>query len=333
MGDTTMCAAQLVAPGRIEAVEAPVPRPREGEVLVRSRRGSICGSDLHVMHDGFYRGTYPAAPGYPGHEGVGVVEDSRDPAFAPGDVVLAVPVPRDARCFAQWQVVKAASLIGLPREADPDRLLLAQQLGTTIFAMRRFWPPAVAGPAEGRAVAICGAGSAGLFFTALARLADFSRIVVADRAPSRLDIAAEFGADVVVDVRRDSFVDAVMESTGGEGADLVIEAVGYDETRVQCLQAVKTWGRVGYFGFPERPDGPSTWSYNDAWARRPTIEHSHSTQAEPGLTAFREAIDLIHSGAVDVTPFLDPVYPLARVAEAFEAARTQQGGKIAIDLR
>ncbi|RTL63674.1 MAG: hypothetical protein EKK42_27800 [Pseudonocardiaceae bacterium] len=329
---TSMRAAQLVAPGRIETVDAPVPVPGPGEVLVRSRRGSICGSDLHIVFDGFHRGAFPAAPGFPGHEGVGVVEESRDPGFATGDVVLAVPVPRDARCFAQWQVVKATSLVRLPRGADQNRLLNAQQLGTTIFAMRRFWPPAVAGPAEGRTMAICGAGSAGLFFTALGRLADFHTVVVADKAPARLAIAADYGADVVVDVRETSFVDAVMETTAGLGADLVVEAVGYDETRVQCLQAVRTCGRVGYFGFPERPDGPSTWSYNDAWTRRPTIEHSHSTQSEPGLTAFREAVDLIHSGAVDVAPFLSPVYPLDRIQEAFEAARDQRGGKIAVDL-
>ncbi|GAY09456.1 zinc-binding dehydrogenase [Pseudonocardia sp. N23] len=329
---TSMRAAQLVAPGRIEAVDVPVPVPAAGEVLVRSSRGSICGSDLHIVFDGFHRGAFPAAPGFPGHEGVGVVEESRDPAFAPGDAVLAVPVPRDARCFAQWQVVKASSLVPLPHGGDRHRLLMAQQLGTAIFAMRRFWPPAVAGPAEGRTIAICGAGSAGLFFTALARLADFATVVVADKAPVRLAIAADYGADVVVDVRESSFVDAVMETTSGLGADLVVEAVGYDETRIQCLQAVRTAGRVGYFGFPERPDGPSTWSYNDAWVRRPTIEHSHSTQSEPGLTAFREAVGLIHSGAVDVTPFLDPVYPLDRVQEAFEAARDRRGGKIAVDL-
>ena len=57
----------------------------------------------------------------------------------------------------------------------------------------------IAGPADGRTAAICGAGSAGLFFAQLARRAGFSTVVIADKAPSRLRIAKEFGADVVVD--------------------------------------------------------------------------------------------------------------------------------------
>jgi L-iditol 2-dehydrogenase len=157
-------------------------------------------------------------------------------------------------------------------------------------------------------------------------------VVIADKAPPRLRIAKELGADVVVDVTEGSFVEAVLDVTGGVGADLVIEAVGYDETRIQCLRAVRPRGRVGYFGVPEKPAVPSTWDYNEAWAKQPSIEHSHGTQIEPGLTAFREAIDLIHTGAVEVSPFLEPVYPLEQVQEAFEAAREQQAGKIAVAL-
>jgi L-iditol 2-dehydrogenase len=327
-----MRAAQLVAPGRLEVVEVPVPEIGDDEVMVRSHRGSICGSDLHIVFDGFYRDEFSAPPGFPGHEGVGIVEESRAAGFVPGDAVLVAPVPRDARCFAEWQAVAGRSLVKLPEGGDLDRLLMAQQLGTTVYAMRRFWPEAVAGPAAGLTAAICGAGSAGLFFSQLARRAGFSTVVIADKAPTRLRIAKEFGADVVVDVTERSFVEAVLETTGGVGADLAIEAVGYDETRIQCLHAVRQRGRIGYFGFPEKPEGPTTWDYNESWAKQPSIEHNHSTQTEPGLTAFREAIDLIHTGAIDVSPFLDPVFPLEQSQEAFEAARDQRGGKIAIAL-
>lgn len=328
-----MLAAQMVGPGRIEAVEAPVPVPGEGEVLLRSRRSSICGSDIHIVFDGFFRGDYPSAPGLPGHEGVGQVIESRSPDFAPGDWALAVPVPGAARCFADQQVVAAGSLIKLPDGGDPDRLLLGQQLGTVVYAFRRHWPVTL-GPsaAEGKTAAICGAGSAGLFFTQLARRAGFAQIIVADRSPLRLGFAKEFGADVVVEVPGQSFVEAVMDHTGGMGADLVVEAVGYDATRIECLEAVRYAGRVGYFGFPERPEGPTTWSYNLAWQKTPSIEIVTGTQREPGLRSFREAVDLIHSAQINVDPFLEPSYPLEQIQEAFDAARVQQGGKIAVRL-
>ena len=326
-----MRAAQMVAPGRLETVEVPIPEPGEGEVLVRTHRASICGSDLHVVFDGFYAGEYPAPPGFPGHEGVGVVERSRSAGFAPGDAVLVAPVPHAAGCFAEWQVVSERSLVTLPPGGDLDRLLMAQQLGTTIYAMRRFWPSTM-GSGEGRSVAICGAGSAGLFFTQLARRAGFSSVLIADKAPSRVALAAAFTVDAAVDVAQTPFVDAVAEMTGGVGADLVIEAAGYDETRIQCLRAVRPQGRIGHFGFPERPSGPTPWDFAEAWAKQPSIEHNHSTQLETGLTAFREAVDLIHSGAVDVTPFLEPVYRLEDTQHALEAARDQRGGKVTVDL-
>lgn len=326
-----MRAAQLVEPGRLEIVEAPVPEPGTGQALVAASRASICGSDLHIVFDNYFGGELPAAPGYPGHEGVGEIEASEAPGLVPGDWVLAVPNPGVARCYGERYVVDGTSLIKLPEGGDPDRLLMAQQLGTVVYSFRRHWPTDRF-DAEGKTVAICGAGSAGLFFVQLARRAGFARVIVADKAALRLDIATKFGADVTVEVPGQSFLEAVLDETGGVGADLVIEAVGYDATRIECLHAVRQSGRVGYFGFPERPSGESAWSFAEAWRKTPSIEVVNGTQREPGLRSFHEAIELIHSGAVDVDPFLEPVYPLEATQEAFEAAYTQRGGKVTVSL-
>jgi threonine dehydrogenase-like Zn-dependent dehydrogenase len=325
-----MKAAQIVEPGRVEVVEAPVPPPADGEALIRSHRASICGSDIHIVYDGFYLGDFPAPPGFPGHEGVGRVEHSRTAALKEGDWVLAVPNPPVARTYADFHVVPGSSLIALPDGGDPDRLLNAQQLGTVVYAFRRHWPATMS--AEGKTVAICGAGSAGLFFTQLARRAGFEKVIIADRAALRLDIAKRFGADVTVQVPTESFVDSVLEHTDGVGADLVIEAVGLDQTRIQCLDAVRFQGRVGYFGFPERPTKDATWSYQSAWQKTPTIEIVTGTQREPGLRSFREAIELIHGGEIDVDPFVTPVFPIEKAQEALDAARDRLAGKIAIEF-
>jgi L-iditol 2-dehydrogenase len=325
-----MKAAQLVERGRIEVTEAPIPTPADGEALVRSHRASVCGSDIHIVYDGFYLGEFPAPPGFPGHEGVGRVELSRTDGLKEGDWVLAVPNPPAARTYADFHSVIGSSLIALPEGGDPDRLLNAQQLGTVVYAFRRHWPSTMS--ADGKTVAICGAGSAGLFFTQLAKRAGFERVIIADRAELRLEIARDFGADVTVQVPNDSFVDSVLEHTDGIGADLVIEAVGLDETRVQCLDAVRPQGRVGYFGFPERPTKDSAWSYQAAWQKTPTIEIVTGTQREPGLRSFHEAIDLIHRGEVNVEPFVSPVFPIEKVQEALDAARDRLGGKIAIEF-
>ena len=326
-----MRAARLIGPGKLVVRDEPTPNPAEDEVLVRSKRASICGSDLHIVFDGFYRGSYPGPPGFPGHEGVGQVEESAGgDDLAPGSWVLAVPNPPAARCYAELQAVPRASLLALPDGGDPDRLLLAQQLGTVVFAFRRHWPAGRS--AEGATAAICGAGSAGLFFVQLCRRAGFAKVVVADRSPDRLAIAERFGADVRVEASGDAFVEAALDETAGQGADLVIEAAGYDATRIQCLEAVRKDGRVGYFGFPEQPSGHAPWSYGDAWRKTPSIEITNGTQLEPGLRSFKEAIALIHAGEIDVEPFLEDVFPLEEVQEAFEAAYDQRGGKIAVEL-
>jgi threonine dehydrogenase-like Zn-dependent dehydrogenase len=260
------------------------------------------------------------------------VRESRSDDFKPGDRVLAAPQPRFGRCFAERQVVPAGSLVRLPDGSDPGLQVLGQQLGTVVFAMRRFWP---GGPDRepGGSVAIFGTGAAGLLFVQLARLAGFTKIIVSDLTESRLALAARFGATTTVHAPGQSLVEAVLDETSGAGADLAIEAVGLDSTRIECLDAVRPGGRVGYFGFPETLSTESTWSFSRAWAKRASIEVVTGAQGEPGLVSFHEAVRLIASGTVDTAPLAADVYPLASLQDAFEAARERQGPKISVELR
>jgi L-iditol 2-dehydrogenase len=323
-------AGQLVEPGRFEVVEVDPPVPAEGQVLLESYRTSICGSDLHLVFNGMYRGEHPAPPGWPGHESVGTVLESRADGFEPGDRVLAAPLPRFGRCFAQRQVVAGGSLVHLPDGSDAGLQVLGQQLGTVVFAMRRFWPDGQ--DREPGTVAIFGAGAAGLLFVQLARLAGFTKILVSDLTESRLALAARFGATATFHAPDQSLAEAVLDETSGVGADLAIEAVGLDSTRIACLDAVRAEGRVGYFGYPETLDSESTWSFGRAWAKRVSLEVSTGAQGEPGLVSFHEAVRLIASGTVDTAPLAADVYPLASIQEAFEASRERRGPKVSVEL-
>lgn len=324
-----MRAARLVAPGRMEVDQAPVPAPGPGEVLVRMRRASICGSDVHVVYDGFGPDALPAWPGYPGHEGVGEVIESLSAAFATGDRVLTVPVPAEARCFAEYQVLPERFLVPLPADGEPGRLLMAQQLGTTVFAFRRFWPEP-----EGAPVAtLIGAGSAGLFFLQQLRSAGFERVVVADRERARLEVAAELGAAVSVRAPEESVVEATMDLTAGRGADLVVEAAGYDVCRAQAVAAVREGGRLGFFGFPER-HGDAPFPVAAAFRKSVHIRFAGGAQREPGLVAFRDSVAAILSGEIEVGYCLAPSFSLERLPEAMEIARERGRGavKLSIDL-
>jgi L-iditol 2-dehydrogenase len=323
-----MRAGRLVERGRVEVDRFAVPPLEPGEVLLRTHQASICGSDVHVVFDGPDHDELPHPPGFPGHESVGEVLESRSERHAEGDLVLATPVPSTSRAFADRQALADAFLVPLPAAADVGTALMAQQLGTVIFALKRFWPGA---PAE--TAVVIGAGSAGLHFTQLLRRAGFGRIVVADRHAHRLAAARALGADATVLAPDESVVEATMDVTGGRGADLVVEAAGRDATRVQALRAVAGGGRVGYFGLPERGGG-MTFPYDEVFRRRPTIEVSAGAQLEPGLTSFREAVERLASGELDVSRLVTHRFGIERLPEALAVAHEGADAaiKVAIDF-
>lgn len=323
-----MRAAVLRAPGQIEVEDFPIPDLEPGEVLVKMTRASICGSDLHVVFDGF-AGAF-GKPGYPGHEGIGAVLESRSESFRAGQVVLTVPTGLGGQCFASHQVVPDAFLVPLPDHVDQERLLFAQQLGTTIYAMRKFWPrdpatgdtPPGLEPLEPHCAVVIGAGSAGLFFVQLARRHGFEHIVVADPTPERRQLARELGATEIADGSTEQLLDATQASSGGRGADLVIEAAGYDLCRDQAIQAVRPRGRVGCFGYPERP-GLAPFPVALCFRKAPTVEFTVGTQREPGLRSFREAVEEIQQGAVEVDYCRGTGFGLDHAAEALEVAQSR----------
>ena len=73
----TTRAGRLVGLGRMVCADAPVEPLRDGDLLVATRYASICGSDLHIVNSGIETDPSLWAPGYPGHEGVGQVLESR----------------------------------------------------------------------------------------------------------------------------------------------------------------------------------------------------------------------------------------------------------------
>ncbi|MBM7519347.1 zinc-dependent alcohol dehydrogenase [Nocardioides nitrophenolicus] len=322
-----MRAALVTGPGRLEVVDAPDPTPGAGELLIRTEVAAICGSDLHVAGEGGN-----GLPGGPGHESVGVVVESRSPVLAVGTRVLCTPPAAIAACFADLQVLPPSAVVPLPEGAAPERLVLAQQLGTAVFAMKRFWPsvrlPAVAEP---RTAAVVGTGPAGLAFVQLLRRAGFERVIVSDLSPARLATATAYGATRVVHAPGEDVVEVVDALTDGVGVELAIEAAGTDATRHQAMRMVRDEGRVGLFGLYE-DDGPATWPLRDVFRRRASIEMTWNAQLEPGLSSFAEAVDLVAAEPADAPTMITHRFGLSDIAEAFDLAGdpSRGAGKVAV---
>lgn len=324
-----MRAAFVPKPGRIEVDEFPIPEISDGELLVRMSLASICGSDLHVLYHGFHNDAGLGVPGYPGHEGVGEVVDSRSPRFGTGQQVLTVPVGNLGQCFAQYQRIDAGQVLALP-PGGPRKLLLGQQLGTTIYAMKKFWRH---GPVDGsgRVAAVLGAGSAGLFFVQHVKRLGFDTVIVSDRAADRLEVARRLGADLTVHVPDERLTEAVADITGGRGADFVIEAAGFDALRSTAVQILADHGTLGLYGFPERYGGAQFPIY-DAFRKSASVELVCGAQAEPGLVSFAEALHLINDGTIEVEYCTGTDVGLDSIAEAFERAEDLGRGAVKIGI-
>ena len=321
----TTRAGQIVAPGRVAFVEAPVEALRDGDLLVRTRYASICGSDLHIINHGVETDPSLWAPGYPGHEGVGEVVESRAAGFGAGDRVLLVPPVPQSRCFAEWQRVRAGSAVRLDGDLPPlDQVMMAQQLGTVVFAARQHpWD------AAGRTAVVIGQGSAGMFWTWTLKRAGAARVIVADRSPSRLAAAVGFGADVAVDAH--DLAVAVMDLTAGEGADFVVEAVGRRETLLQSISLCRIGGQLYWFGLPDTND-PVPIDFRLFFRRKLTAFSTYGAQAEPGLVSFRVALEHIRRGEIDVRPLLSHVVPVEEIDRALGLADACADGVLKVSV-
>jgi L-iditol 2-dehydrogenase len=323
-GVPSVKAACWVGVGRVVCGDAPQPSAADGEILVRTAYASICGSDLHSVFGS--PPPQPGLPGFPGHESVGEVAESRCAGFEPGDRVLTVPQFTAGRCLAEYQALPGSACIRLPETAPLSHLLMAQQLGTVIFALRGHPLDLI-----GQDAAVIGQGSAGAFFTFLLKRAGAARVLVSDKSPARLAYSRQLGADLAVDAGAADFRSAVLEATGGRGAGLVVEAVGSRETFPLSLDLAADGATVVWFGLPEGT-GDYPFSYPDFFRRRLTAYSTFGAQGEPGLESFRHAVRLISDGAIDVAPLLSHVLPIDQVEEAFRIAHERTGNALKVSV-
>ncbi len=322
-----MRAAIAVERGVVRCDEVEIPTPQVGEVLVRTKAASICGSDLHMVNTGWAMHAFPAMAGHPGHEAVGEVVESRSERFSVGDIVLTTPHIWNSRCFADYQVVDDAHVLKLDPSVYLDTVTLAQQLGTVVFAAKRL-PESL----EGQTCLVVGQGSAGLFWDFTLRKLGAEKIISIEPLSWRRELGESYGVDQSIDVIGDDAVDAVKELTGGVGADLVIEAVGTTQTLSQAFHLVRNEGRVVLFGLPESED-PVPFDYSQMFKSRADVFTVLGSQDEPGLTSYSEAVRLISSGEIDVEPIISHHVNISDIDKAFSIANERVDGAVKIGIR
>ncbi len=322
-----MKAGQVVAPERIEIVEAERPdlkMERENPdalkdlVLVRTVNAAICGSD-HPLFTG--PANYPATPGVSLHESIGIIEKSWADGSREGDLVLALPLGSSA--MAEYFLGLGESVTPLPPGLPQEQLLMAQPLGTVIYCLRKL------GHWFNAEVAVVGQGPMGLLFTTMMRNLGAARIIGIDQYDNRLAASAEMGATHTVNTKHTDPVEAVTEITEGRMADAVIEVVGVEETFNMCVKLARRNARFINFGVPKT--ARYTADIFDLFRKNIQL----TTSVGPDIHIdFASAMRMIGEGRVNLAPMISHKLPFAQVQDGFEMATKRKGEciKIVVDF-
>jgi threonine dehydrogenase-like Zn-dependent dehydrogenase len=320
-----MKAVQVVARGKAKFVDVPIPALRPGYVLVRTRRLSLCGSDIRMLHFA-PEDAYPFPPGTTGHEMVGVVEaiDAPGSDLQVGATVLALAPSHQA--MAEYFLAPGEHVIPLPPSMPIEQLLQAQQLGTVLFACQRL--PDV----TDKTVAVIGQGSAGLFFDFQLREMGAARVIAIDVAAFRLERSRAFGATHTIHNAHIDPCEAIRQTSGGELADVVVEAAGDVSAINLAIDLVRKGGDILYFGYPRGQTIP--FNFDILFHKCCRAQTIVGATVEPNQASTRKAIDLIASGRVDVSQLITHRFPFAKVLDAYDLHRTRGDGcvKIVIEM-
>jgi 2-desacetyl-2-hydroxyethyl bacteriochlorophyllide A dehydrogenase len=334
-----MKAAVFAGPERFDVTEIPDPECGPRDVVVQVALCGICGSDLHSYLEGAF-----VAPGQVmGHEFSGTVVQAGAEVYgvSPGDRVTAVPILACGRCprcldgathlcetalaasiayglpgaFAEYvrvpDVVVGGNLHRIPDAVGDVAAAMVEPLSVALHAVRS----ARVGPAD--TVVVLGLGSIGLNVVQMAKALGAGRIVGVDISPARLELASRLGADVVVDGRARSALEAVVELTGtgaygvGARADVVIEASGVPALLGDAISMARAGGRVRIAAL-----------YSEAVQ----IDANQIVQKEldmSGTFAYRgefpQVLSLLESGRVQADALVTGTFPLSGIDDAFRA--------------
>ena len=150
-------------------------------------------------------------------------------------------------------------------------------------------------------------------------------MILAGTRPSRLKMGKRLGADILVNSKERDPVMAVLEASGGRGADVAIDCAGGDDTFNQCIKMAKPGGRVILVAYYH---GPITADVSDAVRRNLTIY----TERGEGGTSVGRALSLLAAGKIQAKPLVTHAFPLAEVHRAVDTFEKRIGDPIKVIL-
>lgn len=330
--------AILVTPGTMRIQPAPVPTPKEDEILLKVEYVGICGSDIH----GFESGPFipPKDPNQKiglGHECAGTVAavGSKVTKFKVGDRVNIEPGVPCGKCrfclsghynicpdvdFLATQPNYRGALTNYITHPEAFTYKLPDNMSTMEGALVE--PAAVgvhaameAGVKPGKRIVILGAGCIGLMTLQACRSMGASEIIVADVIEKRLHMAKQLGAAYTVDGREEDTVARTRELFGEWGADIVFETAGSPVTARQTTRLVARGGRIMIVGTVPGDTPINFLSINREVKIQTVFRYANN---------YPMTIEAIASGRFDVASMVTDIYDYSQVQRAFEESLSRK---------
>jgi L-iditol 2-dehydrogenase len=330
--------ARFHAPGDIRIEDAPEPVAGPGELKIRVRNCSTCGTDAKILKFGHH---HIRPPRVMGHEIAGEVVGTG----ARVQVIAAIPCGTCQECvrgrqtvcpnqesmgyhydggFAEYLIVPAKVLAVDGVNAIPDGVgfaeaSVAEPLACVLNGQ------SLAGVGPGDDVVVMGAGPIGCLHVRLARARGAARVFLVDVNAQRLAMAAELvGPDAAID---SDPVEQVLKLTGGRGADVVITAAASGAAQEQAVRMAARQGRISFFGGLPKDDPIIALDSNLVHYRELTIVGANGSS--PAHNA--EALRLVSEGAVVVADLITHRLPLSQVLDGIDLVSRGTAIKVTIE--
>ncbi len=343
MTGTMKAVAKLGPRPGAEIIEAPIPQPGPGEVLVKVKVTAICGTDVHIYNWDQWAQSRVKPPLIFGHEFCGTVVElgpgvkgakegdfvSVETHFTCGvcrfcrtgrghicEDVKIVGVDRDG-CFAEYVTVPAENLWVWQTDVDPEVAAIQDPYGNAVHT-------ALACDLVGKRVLITGVGPIGLAAIPIAKKAGALQVICTDISPYRLDLARQLGADVAINVAETNMCDAIQEATNGWGVEVLLEMSGSESAINDGLKCLANGGEAALLGIPSRP---ITMDLADAVVFKGAT--LHGINGRKMFETWYQGQALIESG-LDLRPLITHRFDLTQIDEAMELMNAGQCGKIVL---
>ena len=331
-----MKAAIFYGDGEIRVEERPVPEIGPNEVLVKIIAAGICGSDV-IRHR-----TTPKLPEgiMFGHEYSGQIIKigKRVENLSVGDRVGLEPLIGCGNCryclsgnyhlcsdlyhipaFLEYQRFPASKVFKLPDHVSYEEASTLDCIAVAVHAMK------LSNLKYGETAAVLGAGTIGLLTMQTAKAFGARTVLQTGTYDFQLKLAQEFGADIIVNVKKENLLQKITELTGDDhflgqkmplGFDQVFETVGGSNSPLaDTLRIARRGGTVTAIGQPRLPVDMDMFVMKEVKIIGSSSYAHYSLEPE-----FLIALELLSSGKVNAGKIITHTFPLEKISEAFEVA-------------